>query len=118
MRDHDEAVDDTPRFVLATLSKPRILFWKSDLKTDVCGSSETRFKLPVFPRDTKEKTVQGGRVETLITEGPPRQLSGCIVYYGTMGGGPYKTKAVHNVTYSDSDQRTITSIDLSDSEIE
>jgi len=112
------AVVAEPHFVFANLNKSEIRFWKVNLRfPDLCANPETRFKVPVFPDVKEDRSIQA------FTESnedgnrtPPYNLSGCIVYYGATGGGPYVTRVVYYVNYS-SDLKTI-NMDRTDIEVQ
>jgi hypothetical protein len=109
-----------PHFVFANLNKPEIRFWSVNLKfPDLCADPKGRFKVPVFPSVTRDKFVQAFVAESNAsqTTTPPHHLSGCIVYYGTSGGGPFMTRAVYVVTYTP-DFKSIKSIKLTDIQAE
>jgi hypothetical protein len=115
-----------PRLIFGNLGKPEIRFFEPGpnmpARRDLCANPESRFKIPVFQGTIKPKSVQAFVADSdsylSDREGgrPPWNLFGCIVYYGSEGGGPYTTKVVYNVSYSD-DLKTITGIYLVDMEI-
>jgi hypothetical protein len=98
------AVLEQPPFVLMDFSKPVNEFFDH---SNVCNKHESRILSTIFPNAAP--ITRGVYANTVESTSPVRPLEdrrwtflgGCIVYKGSNGGGPYYTRVIYRVLFSD-----------------